>query len=127
MRQATFSCSESEKPMTKSSYKRRVVTQQSLDIWKLEEARHEFWLYHYDKCSDLIFPLCAKYVIEPLFDTQEYKDGEKKPPESVSEPEEEEPEAEDENSPWPDFLTKDQKISTRREERDDDGYLIREA
>lgn len=109
-----------------SRARNRAITQRDLDIWKLEEARHEFWLGNYARCSDLIFPLSRKYIQEPLKDTEEYKDGQRKPEAPVSQQQQEE-EEERKSGPWEEWTipANDSEIFciTKREERDDDGYL----
>lgn len=86
------------------------------DQYDLEEARYQFWIGDYKKASKLLFPLCERLIQEPLANTKEYEDGQGKPAESVYEQEEEETGTAFEG-PIPDFISRD--------ERDDDGYLIR--
>lgn len=91
--------------------------------WDLEEARWAYWRRDYKKAARLLFAVMAVIVNEPLPDSEEYRNGEKK----TSEPEDE-PEIQDYESEGIlefDILGPDEGLDDLEPERDNDGYLIR--
>lgn len=89
------------------------------DHCQLSEAAYYQWIGDYKNAGRLLFSLSRKIIIEPAFDSEEYRDGERKPDIPFIEQPEEEP---------PNFEGTINEITAESEdgpERDDDGYLIR--
>lgn len=85
--------------------------------WSLEEARWYYWMGDVNKAISLLLSLDKDVIQEPPFDSEEYRNGERKSatPDDEQEEKQEELVYTELDDPVPDFYP----------ERDEDGYLIR--